>query len=144
MFLGEFNHSIDDKGRLTLPAKFRDQLAEGIVITRGLDGCLFVFTYEDWEKFTARLSERLSFTQKSARDLTRFFFAGATDLIPDKQGRVLIPPFLREYAKLGSEAVIIGANTRLELWNAGRWQQMMLDVESKAEEIAEQFSDITF
>lgn len=144
MFLGEFNHSIDDKGRLTLPAKFRDQLAQGIVITRGLDGCLFVFTYEDWKEFTARLRERLSFTQKSARHLIRFFFAGATDLIPDKQGRVLIPPFLREYANLGSDAVIIGANTRLELWNTERWQQMMLDVESNAEEIAEQFSDITF
>ena len=144
MFLGEYNHSIDDKGRLALPAKFRERLAPGIVITRGLDGCLFVFTYEDWKRFTARLSERLSFAQKSARDLTHFFFAGATDIIPDKQGRVLVPPFLREYATLGSEAVIIGANTRLELWSSERWQQAMLDVESNAEEIAEQFSDITF
>jgi MraZ protein len=144
MFLGEFTHSIDDKGRLTLPAKFRDQLAQGIVITRGLDGCLFVFTYEDWKRFTARLSERLSFAQKSARGLTRFFFAGATDIIPDRQGRVLVPPFLREYASLDGEAVIIGANSRLELWNPERWQETLLDVESNAEDIAEQFSDITF
>jgi MraZ protein len=144
MFLGEFTHSIDDKGRLTLPAKFRDQLAQGVVLTRGLDGCLFVFTYENWKRLTTSLSERLSFAQKSARDLTRFFFSGATDIIPDKQGRVLVPPFLREYADLDSDAVIIGANSRLELWNKDRWQQTMLDVESNAEEIAEQFGDITF
>jgi MraZ protein len=144
MFLGEYIHSLDEKGRLTLPAKFRDQLAQGIVVTRGLDGCLFVFTYEDWKKFTALLGERLSFTQKSARDLTRFFFAGATDIIPDRQGRILVPPFLRTYANLDSEVVIIGANTRLELWDIERWQQTLLDVESNAEEVAEQFGNITF
>jgi MraZ protein len=144
MFLGEYIHSLDDKGRLTLPAKFRDQLAQGIVVTRGLDGCLFVFTYEDWKRFTALLSERLSFTQKSARDLTRFFFAGAADIIPDRQGRILVPPFLRTYANLDSEVVIIGANTRLELWDTERWQQTLVDVESNAEEVAEQFSNITF
>jgi len=144
MFLGEFNHSLDDKGRLTLPAKFREQLAPGIVITRGLDGCLFVFTYEDWSKFTSQLSEKLPFTQKSARDLTRFFFAGASHIIPDRQGRILIPPFLREYAQLGMAAVITGANTRLEVWNPTRWQEMMQEVELNAEQVAEQFSNITF
>jgi MraZ protein len=144
MFLGEFTHTIDDKGRLTLPAKFRDVLSHGVVITRGLDGCLFVFTYQDWQTLTARLSERLSLAQKSARDLTRFFYAGATDIIPDKTGRVLIPPFLREYADLDSDVVIIGANSRLELWSTERWQQTMLEVESSVEEIAEQFSDLTF
>jgi MraZ protein len=144
MFLGEFTHTIDDKGRLTLPAKFRDELSHGVVITRGLDGCLFVFTYQDWQTLTVRLSERLSLAQKSARDLTRFFYAGATDIIPDRTGRVLIPPFLREYADLDSEVVIIGANSRLELWSSERWQQTMLEVESNVEEIAEQFSDLTF
>jgi MraZ protein len=144
MFLGEYNHSIDEKGRLALPAKFREQLAPGIVITRGLDGCLFVLTYEDWNKFTAQLSEKLPFTQKSGRDLTRFFFAGASHLIPDRQGRILIPPFLREYAHLESAAVITGANTRLEVWNPTRWQEMMQEVELNAEQVAEQFSNITF
>jgi MraZ protein len=144
MFLGEFNHSLDDKGRLTLPAKFREQLAPGIVITRGLDGCLFVFTYEDWSKFTSQLSEKLPFTQKSARDLTRFFFAGASHIIPDRQGRILIPPFLREYARLETAAVITGANTRLEVWDPARWQEMMQEVELNAEQVAEQFSNITF
>ena len=144
MFLGEFNHTLDDKGRLILPAKFREQLAPGIVITRGLDGCLFIFTYEDWSKFTLQLREKLPFTQRSGRDLTRFFFAGASHIIPDKQGRVLIPPFLREYAGLDSTAVITGANTRLEVWDPERWQKMMQEVELNAEQVAEQFSNITF
>jgi MraZ protein len=144
MFLGEFNHSIDDKGRLTLPAKFREQLAPGVVITRGLDGCLFVFTYEDWTQFTSQLRAKLPFTQKSARDLTRFFFSGASHVIPDRQGRVLIPPFLREYAHLDAAAVISGANTRLEVWEPARWQETMQDVELNAGQIAEQFSNITF
>lgn len=144
MFLGEYSYTLDDKGRLTLPARFRDDLAQGVAITRGLDGCLFVFTYEDWKQFTATLGERLPFTQKSARDFSRFFFSGAVDAIPDKQGRVLIPPYLREYAALDAEVTIIGANSRLELWNPERWQKMRLDVESNAEMIAEQFGNITF
>ena len=144
MFLGEYTHSLDDKGRLTLPAKFRDQLAQGVTVTRGLDGCLFVFTYEDWKQFTEILRERLPFTQKSARDFSRFFFSGAVDIIPDRQGRILIPPFLRQYANLEAEVMIIGANSRLELWDTERWRQTLLDVESNAEMIAEQFGNITF
>jgi MraZ protein len=144
MFLGEFSHSLDEKGRLTLPAKFREQLAPGIVITRGLDGCLFVLTYEDWSKLTSQLREKLPFTQRSGRDLTRFFFAGASHIIPDKQGRILIPPFLREYANLDSEVIITGANTRLELWDPTRWNEMMREVEQNAEQVAEQYSNITF
>jgi transcriptional regulator MraZ len=144
LFLGEYSYTLDDKGRLTLPARFRDDLAQGVAVTRGLDGCLFVFTYEDWKQFTATLGERLPFTQKSAREFSRFFFSGAVDAIPDKQGRVLIPPYLREYAALDAEVTIIGANNRLELWNPERWQKMRLDVESNAEMIAEQFGNITF
>ena len=144
MFLGEYTHTLDDKGRLTLPAKFRGPLAEGVIITRGLDGCLFVFTTENWANFTTILNEKLPFTQKSAREFSRLFFSGAVDVEPDRQGRVLIPPFLREYAHLEGEVVIIGANTRLELWDAKRWRQVLLDVESNAEMIAEQFSNITF
>jgi len=143
MFLGEYSYTLDDKGRLTLPARFRDQLAQGVVITRGLDRCLFVFPYEDWKRFTAEMPERLPITQKSARDFSRFFFSGAVDAIPDKQGRVLIPPFLREYADLGDEAMIIGVNTRLELWAPERWRQELMDVESNAEMVAEQFGNIT-
>jgi MraZ protein len=144
MFLGEYNHSIDEKGRLALPAKFRERLAPGIIITRGLDGCLLVLPYEDWTGFTSQLSEKLPFTQKSGRDLTRFFFAGASHLIPDRQGRILIPPFLREYAQLDTSAVITGANKGIEVWNPERWQETMEQVELNAEEVAEQFSNITF
>jgi MraZ protein len=144
MFLGEYAHTLDDKGRLTLPARFRDQLAKGVVVTRGLDGCLFVFTDEDWKQFTETLSEQLPFTQKSARDFSRFFFSGAADIIPDRQGRILIPPFLRQYANLEADVMIIGANSRLELWDTERWQQTLLDVEANAEMIAEQFGNITF
>jgi MraZ protein len=115
-----------------------------VVVTRGLDKCLFIFTYDDWKEFTATLREHLPFTQKSARDFSRYFFAGAVDLIPDRQGRILIPSSLREYAGLDSEVTIIGANTRLELWNPEKWRQTITDVESNAEMIAEQFSNITF
>jgi MraZ protein len=143
MFLGEYSYTLDDKGRITLPAKFRDQLAQGVVITRGLDRCLFVFKFEDWKRFTSEMPGRLPITQKSARDFSRFFFSGAVDVIPDKQGRVLIPPFLREYADLRDEAMVIGVNTRLELWAPEQWREALMDVESNAEMIAEQFGNIT-
>jgi MraZ protein len=144
MFLGEFTHTIDDKGRLTLPAKFRELLAHGVVITRGFDGCLFIFTREDFKVLTERLRERFSLNKQSARDLNRFFFAGATDLSPDRTGRVLIPSFLREYANLDSEVAIIGANTHLELWRSDDWRHKIKDVETNVDEIAEQFGDIIF
>lgn len=144
MFLSEFTHTLDDKGRLTIPSKYREELEHGLVITRGLDGCLFVFTHQDWAKLTEKLGEQLPFTQKSARELSRFLFAGATDTTVDRQGRVLIPAYLREYANLETEVVIIGANTRLELWDPNRWRESIQEVESNAEMIAEQFSHITF
>ena len=144
MFLGEHTHTLDDKGRLTIPSKYRDQLERGLVVTRGLDGCLFVFTHQDWESLTESMSKKLSFTQKSARDLARFFFSGAVDIVPDRQGRILIPTFLREYADLESEIMVIGANTRLELWNPERWRKSLAEVESNVEVIAEHFGDIAF
>jgi MraZ protein len=143
MFYGEYAHTLDDKGRLTLPAKLRGELEEGVVITRGLDGCLFIFTQVDFEKFRASLGERLSFTQKPARQFSRFLFSGAMPTSLDRQGRILISPFLREYAQLNSEAVVIGANNRLEVWSPQRWAQTLAEVEANAEMIAEQFSAIT-
>jgi MraZ protein len=136
MFLGEFSHTIDDKGRLTLPAKYRVELATGVVLTRGLDGCLFVFTMAGWEQ-TRQSLQHLPFTQKSARDFSRFIFSGANDLIPDKQGRILVPGYLRDYAALDGDIVIIGTNDRLEIWNPQRWQEVMSRVEAEAEMIAE-------
>jgi MraZ protein len=144
MFLGEYTHTLDDKGRLTLPAKFRDELANGIVVTRGLDGCLFVFTVEDWKQFTKILGQELPFTQQKARAFARLLFSGASDIVPDRQGRILIPTYLREFARLDSEVKIIGANNRIELWSPERWQEVLIDVETNAEMIAEQFGHITF
>ncbi len=144
MFLGEYTHTLDDKGRLTIPAKFRDQLEHGLVITRGLDGCLFVFTHKDWQRLTEILGEKLPFTQGSGRQLSRFFFAGADDSTIDRQGRILIPAYLREYAQLESEVIVAGANTRLELWNPEQWRAAMAQVEANVEVIAEQFGNITF
>lgn len=136
MFLGEFSHTIDDKGRLTLPAKYRVELANGLVLTRGLDGCLFVFTSTEWERVVQSL-QNLPFTQKTARDFSRFIFSGATDAIPDKQGRILVPGYLREYAALDSEVTIIGINNRLEIWDPAHWQEVKGRVETEAEAIAE-------
>lgn len=144
MFLGEHVYTLDSKGRLTLPAKYRDELASGIVITRGLDRCLFVFTLEDWKRFTAILGEQLLFTNGEARKFSRFLFSGAVDAIPDKQGRVLIPQYLRDHAGLDGEVVIIGTNNRLEVWQPERWQQTLSEVSEDAETIAEHFSTITF
>jgi MraZ protein len=144
MFLGEYTHTLDEKGRITLPSKLRENLDQRVVVTRGLDGCLFVFPYEDWKRFTEILGERLPFTNGSARSFSRFFFSGAVDINVDRQGRILVPPYLRQYANLDSEVIVIGANTRLELWDPERWRQALVNVESNAEEIAEQFSNITF
>jgi MraZ protein len=144
MFLGEHSYTLDSKGRLTLPAKYRDDLAQGVVITRGLDHCLFVFQLEDWKRYTKILGEELPFTNKEARQFSRFFFAGAVDAVPDKQGRVLVPEYLREHADLDGEVMIIGVNNRLEVWKPERWQQSLSNASADVETIAEHFSTITF
>jgi len=143
MFLGEHVYTLDSKGRLTLPAKYRDDLAR-VVITLGLDRCLFVFRFKDWERFTTILGEQLPFTNKEARQFSRFLFSGAVDAVPDKQGRVLIPQYLRDHADLDGEVIIIGTNNRLEVWQPERWQQTLSEVSEDAETIAEHFSTITF
>jgi MraZ protein len=120
MFLGEFVHTIDEKGRLTIPARFRADLAKGLVVTRGIDRCLAIFPMEEWGKLAGRVSS-LPLTDRSARAFRRLVFANAADAIPDKQGRVLIPPRLREYADLDGEVVITGLNTYLEVWNTDSW-----------------------
>jgi MraZ protein len=120
VFLGTHTPRLDDKGRLFLPAKFRDELAGGVVITRGQERCLFVFTRAD---FLAKAEElqSASLTSRAARDYSRMFFSSASDEIPDKQGRVTLPQPLRQYAGLSKDCVVIGANTRLEIWDAAAW-----------------------
>ncbi len=120
MFLGEFIHTIDEKGRLTIPAKFRDDLEGGLVVTRGLDRCLAIYPIEEWRRLAEQVSA-LPMTDRRARAFRRLVFANASDSIPDKQGRVLIPPRLREYAGLDSEAVVTGLNTYIEVWNSASW-----------------------
>ncbi len=115
-----------------------------MAVTRGLDGCLFVFTAADWKLFTDRLNEELPFTKQKAREFSRFFYSGAVEAVPDRQGRVLVPEYLRQYADLDTEIRIVGAANRLELWKPERWEQMLASVSSNAEAIAEHFGHITF
>jgi MraZ protein len=141
MFLGEFSHALDDKGRLTVPAKFRDELAGGLVVTRGIDRCLFVFPREVWDNLAERIAH-LPLTQRNARNFSRLMFSGASDFIPDRQGRVLIPQGLREYAGLDGDAIIIGLYDRLEIWNPGNWANVKTEVEEDPESIAEQLQEL--
>jgi len=140
MFLGEYLHSIDPKGRLTLPAKFRAELAKGVVVTRGFDGCLVVYPVDEWDKLAQKLNG-LPLTQKDARTLTRLIYSGASDCVPDKQGRILLPTYLREFAGVDGETMIIGLYARLEIWNPERWQQVRSEVEEQGDIIAEHFAE---
>lgn len=121
MYTGEYNHTVDPKGRLTFPAKFRENLGEKFVITKGLDGCLFVFDEEGWTKLTEKLAA-LPLTDKGARQFTRFFLAGAVDSEVDKQGRILLPANLRSFAGIEKDVVLIGTGTRAEIWSKERYE----------------------
>ena len=120
MFLGQYQHSIDAKGRLIVPAKFRDGLGERFVVTKGLDNCLFAYPQEEWKVFEEKLKQ-LPLTNPGARKFVRFFFAGAVECELDNQGRIMVPPHLREYAGLKKDIVSIGVNNRIEIWNKDSW-----------------------
>ena len=134
MLIGEYEHTIDAKGRLSMPSKLRRDMGEAFIVTKGLDGCLFAFSQDEWRNFETKL-KALPLSDKNARNFVRFFLAGATECEIDKQGRFLIPGNLREAAKLEKEAVIIGVGTRLEIWNKEVW--VSKDEEISADEIAE-------
>ena len=134
MLIGEYEHSVDAKGRLIMPAKFREDIGEKFIVTKGLDGCLFAFSIEEWKIFEQKL-RALPISNKDARAFSRFFFAGAIDCEIDKQGRFLIPANLREAANLEKDAVIVGVGTRLEIWDKETWQKC--DENISADEIAE-------
>ena len=121
MFLGEFMHTVDDKGRLTMPAKFRTALEQGVVVTRGLDGCLFIFPLAYFSTLAQKAGE-LPITHTDGRDFTRMLFSGASDLELDKQGRVLLPQVLREFAHINGEVAVVGVNTRIEVWGVEAWK----------------------
>ena len=134
MLIGEYEHTIDAKGRLSMPSKLRRDMGEAFIVTKGLDGCLFAFSQDEWKNFETKL-KALPLSDKNARNFVRFFLAGATECEIDKQGRFLIPGNLREAAKLEKEAVIIGVGTRLEIWNKSTWKAK--DEEISVDEIAE-------
>lgn len=142
MFLGEFEHSIDDKGRLTIPAKFRDELESGIIVTRGFDGCLWAYPRAEWERITDKIREEIPSTTPAGRNFARFFFSNAFDSIPDRQGRVLIPQNLRTYADILNETIIIGVMNRVEIWNPQRWAEVFSKVEEDPETIANQLHEL--
>ena len=136
MFLGEFVHTIDEKGRLTIPAKFRADLASGLVVTRGIDRCLAIYPLEEWGRLAERVSA-LPMTDRRARAFRRLVFANASDAVPDKQGRMLIPPRLREYASLDGEAVVTGLDTYIEVWNLDAWADERERVEEDDADVEE-------
>lgn len=136
MFMGEYHHSIDNKGRLIVPSKFRDDLGEMFIITRGLDQCLFGYPLSEWKLIEEKL-KGLPLTKKDARAFTRFFFSGATESELDKQGRVNLPAPLLQYAKLDKECVILGVSNRIEIWSKPIWEDYFSQSEDSFAEIAE-------
>ena len=136
MFMGEYHHSIDEKGRLIIPSKFRSELGESFVVTRGLDNCLFVYSLVEWNKIINKL-KTLPFTKKDARNFTRFFLSGATVCELDRQGRVNITTSLIEFANLDKECIIVGVNDRLEIWSKSKWDNFFNENSDKLSDIAE-------
>ena len=136
MFMGEFHHNIDEKGRLTIPSKFREDLKDKFVITRGLENCLFAYSEDDFKKIVERL-EQIPFTKKDARQFMRFFLSGATLVEFDKQGRINITAPLINYANLEKECIVIGTGDRLEIWSSDNWNNFMDSTKDSMSDIAE-------
>ena len=141
MLLGAHDHTIDDKNRLTLPAKFREAFQDGVVITRGLDGCLYAYRRPDWDRLVESRLATMDPLSKEGRRIQRFFFSGAAEADLDKQGRVMIPTQLLEHAKLGREVVVAGVHDRLEIWDRAAWRKELAEVEGSAEDVAERLAD---
>ena len=139
MFIGEYSHNLDDKGRLAIPKKFRADLASGAVVTRGLDNCLFLFTKPEWQKLAEKLAS-LPFAQANTRAFARLMLAGAMDVEADKQGRIMLPEYLRAFAGISKSIVVAGLYNRLELWDSGQWAEYKKRTEAESTEIAEQMS----
>ena len=136
MFIGEYEHSVDVKGRIIMPSKLRENIGEKFIVTKGLDKCLFAYSKSEWANFEEKL-KTLPLTNKNARDFVRFFLSGAVECEIDKQGRFLVPANLRTYANIDKEIVIIGVGTRLEIWNKSSWTDYSSEENISADEIAE-------
>ncbi|MEK7096403.1 MAG: division/cell wall cluster transcriptional repressor MraZ [Patescibacteria group bacterium] len=143
MFIGEYSHSIDEKGRISVPVKFRAELASGCVVTRGLDHCLWVYPFTDWEVMAEKIAQ-LSITSKDARSFSRLMLSGAVDLHLDKAGRINLPGYLKEYAGIKNKVVVAGVYNRIEIWPEDGWDQFKKNMEDNSDAIAENLSEIGF
>lgn len=141
MFMGEYNHTIDAKGRLIIPARFRESLGEEFVVTKGLDGCLFAYDNQEWNAFEEKL-KALPLSRKDNRQFARFFLAGAAPVEVDKQGRILIPANLRDFAGLVKDVVMVGVASRIEIWSREKWEALQEEEEESVEDIAERMSEL--
>lgn len=145
MFYGEYEHTLDKKGRIIIPSSFREVSKENYVerffITRGLDTCLFMFSEEEWKNQEAKF-RNLPFTKREARKFNRLFFSGATPVVPDKQGRILIPSYLKTYANIKKEIVLVGVSSRIEIWNKENWKEFYSTSKESFEDIAEKLMDL--
>lgn len=141
MFIGEYQHNVDSKGRLSIPTKFRNLLKDGVVITRGLDNCLFMYPKKEWDKLALKLSQ-LPISQANNRAFARLMLAGAWDVKLDKQGRVVVPDYLRKYASLLKKTVIAGLFNRLEIWDNEEWDKYKKDTEKSSKDIAEALGEL--
>lgn len=141
MFIGEYTHNIDEKGRLAVPKKFREDLTHGAVVTRGLDNCLFLYTSKEWEKLAEKLAG-LPLAQANTRAFARLMLAGAMDVQIDKQGRIMLPEYLRTFSGMEKEVVVAGLYNRLELWDKSAWQAYKEKTEAQSNDIAEQMGEL--
>ncbi len=141
MFIGEFQHSLDTKNRVILPARFREKLGDNFVVTKGLDNCLFIYTLEEWNVVEKKLSA-LPTSNKDARAYARFFFSGAIEAETDKQGRMLIPSNLKEYAHIEKDVVIIGVSSRIEIWSTSQWQKYIDEADMSIDEVSAKMSEL--
>jgi transcriptional regulator MraZ len=140
MLVGEYAHTIDDKNRLTLPAKFREAFAGGGVVTRGMDGCLYLYSREEWERLVELWLAELNPLSREGRVMQRYFFSAAAEAEPDKQGRIMIPGPLIEHAALGREVVVAGVFDHLEIWDRAAWREQLTEVEGSAQHVAERLA----
>lgn len=141
MLLGEYRHNVDAKGRVSVPSKFRGDLGQSFVVTKGLDNCLYLYSKDEWKKFEDKL-KNLPITSQEARSFVRFFFAGASECEVDKQGRINIPQNLREYARIQKDVVIVGVSTRAEIWNSENWDKYTSSDSLDVSKIASQMSNL--
>jgi MraZ protein len=142
LLLGQYDHTIDEKNRLTLPARFRREFAEGVVITRGLDGCLYAYTRADWDRLVETRLSTLDPLSREGRLMQRYFFASAAAAELDRQGRVMIPAPLLETARLQREVVVAGVYDHLEIWDRRAWREHLREVEGSAEHVAERLASL--